>query len=284
MPDDFERCKAIGGEFEEEVASKLRALGYTVYRNLYIPYRPMSNAYTEVDIVGINATHIVTVECKCMSGVLRGGQYDKTWILSTSADQEVANPFRQSYSHSRAIRDNLGLTAVDLIVLSNSVVYQGPSHPKVCHFAYFDERFAAAVQAIPPQSVYSEQLLTMLHEWQNPPDTVKQKHILGVNRAKNGEVPAQALEGYSMPYYCVMIGPYFYAYKDDKGHHWAVEKLEEAALYKDICAAYDLLEELPQGVVCTLELGGIEDVADLPDEMDELTADEYAAEVGARPW
>lgn len=286
----FQDCQLIGRRLEEQVACKLSAAGFSVFRNLYIPYYPDSEEYAEVDVVAVYGSAVLTVECKNFYGILRGAISDKRWENPQGTyARKVCNPIRQSASHRDAVKSNLLCDVYDLIVLGDGTVYQGPSIPKVIRFSELDGIISTVKAKMQEKAITQNNMFCMmkLRELQESSAEIRRKHTLQVHRYKNAGVAEEVKNLRGVDAFCVMVlGEYFYALTDEDGHHWATEKLEEAALFdtEDEAAEVAFRMERDDAEVCTLQLGGIERVRDLPDELDDLSIQEYADAIGARPW
>lgn len=283
---DMKECRAIGREFENRVAEKLKLLGFDVYQDLYVPYRPGYNRYAQVDIVAVNDKAVVTVECKCLSGTIRGVYNQKTWEwINSCGTYHTSNPLRQSYSHKRALEDNLKLRVTDLVVLQDGLCYEGPTSRYVVYLSELEACILPLLRRTFASGELAESTKAKLQQWCNPSDEIKHMHLLTVNNFKNGNAGACVRQFIGVPRYCVMVTEsYFYAFTDDQGAHWGTDKIDDAALFETEEEANEIAAKFEDSDVCTLALGGIEIVHDLPGELDGLSVRDYADAVGARPW
>lgn len=285
MPDSVKICREIGRSFESKVASKLRAIGFEVYTNLYVPYRPGWKITTEIDIVAIRNGEVLTCECKGWQGSLIGEYGDKTWSWDKNGEiTTVGNPFRQSWSHRAALEENLNVKVPDIIVISNGLQWNCSEDGRVVRYANVEAMVEAVMSRLPEQPPVDLLLArSLIRTWSTPDGATIQRQILQTISAKNNEA-VSALEQHIGTYcYCVLLPDgHFYCYTDDEGHVWGAENLKEVAIFQHLSDAYDVADDFEGAEVCTFELGYIEAVSDLPDEMDDLTPDEFAYEVGAR--
>lgn len=283
-------CKRIGDSFTAQVADILERHGFKVYTKLYVPYRPGSDQYTEIDITAISNDGIITVECKHNSYPIGGNKQDKTWVRqSPYGDHEIANPLKQSWSHGAALRENFGRPDVfEYIVFSDVNNYCGPQDVRVCSVDEFEDRieFIINLKIKSPRVTDSEiiRMVSMLEEWEKATTEIKVKHMTDINLRKN-EVAAAILKlGVGFPVYCLMIGEYYYCFKDDRGRTWGSLDIGEATLYQRVEEAILTSDTVKNSVVCSMEFGYPELLEDVDNWMDDLTPEEYAYEVGARQW
>lgn len=165
--------KARGTVFENRVAKALRGLGYTVWRNCYVP---VGDHYTQVDIIALRDDHFLTVECKNW-----GGTYDaKRGILVQGGRTLNGMAADQSQYHARCIA-RFTIERPDYIaVFPDSTVLiqrQGREYhiselcdlpiPKGKHYQFAREAW--------------EPLFT---EWSNATSEIKEKHLLYVRQKK----------------------------------------------------------------------------------------------------
>lgn len=285
MNKTVEECKSVGRVFEDLVAAKLRALGYEVHQDLYVPYVRGGTKYTQIDIVAMNSQHIFTIECKCITGQVTGALADKYWVWQTSTHKgKICNPVRQSCSHGCALAANLGFYVPDFVVSKYSNVFPVNTGRIVC-FEDLDVKLNALAIEIPIPWFNVDYARSKLQSWANPSGEVKQNHALYVNRCKNGDVSTPVRQMQGIPYYCVMAGDeVFYAFTDDNGVNIGTTDLNEAMLFDDEDTASVIASRIPTGEVCTLTLGGIELLSDVEDEFEGMLPSEIAEEIGARPW
>ena len=178
---------------------------------------------------------------------------------------------------------------VPVLVVSDSLMYFGPAYDSLVHLRDFDGLLARFENISPGVTVNPgkyEEVIRMLAGFANASIDVKREHVLLVNRNKNEETVAAVRRFEGLPLYCVWVhsDQMFYAFTDELGIHNGSAKVEEAAYFDSEQEAWSIAGMFHTGEVCTLSLGGIELMSDLPDELDGMTAAEYAGAVGARPW
>lgn len=277
-------CKAVGRRLEDVVAEELRSRGYEVFQHVYVPWHPEDPddvRVTEIDVVAINGFGVLVVECKNISGRIKGTLRDRTW---TYRNGRITNPLSQSTCHRIALWDNLHVPVSELIVFSDYTLYQGPEDSRVVYL----RDLQAGIDSIPKQVVLDGEsygkILGKLQELANPNGEMKRKHSVYMNMRKNEMPLKEYSNGHGVEYYCILVGEYYYAFTDDEGHYWGVEKIDEAMLFETEEEVNEQAYRIEGSEPCTLLFGYPELLSDLPDELDEMTPDEYAYAVGARPW
>ena len=284
MTKRVEACKLIGRLLEESVAMELRTQGYTVFQDVYVlwnPCKPEKSGVSQIDVVAVNDAGILAIECKNVSGRIRGEATERTW---PRRGHNMPNPLKQSDSHRSALWTNLHVPIHELIVFSDRALYQGPEDRRVVYRRDLQE----GLRRIPKHSVLTTEtrkwVEEQLAEFANPNGETRRRHLITVNQYRN-KLPVAAHEkGLGVEYYCIMVGEYYYAFTDDQGVHWGSEKMDEAMLFETEAEVLEQSSEIEGATPCTLAFGFLESIGDPSDEMDGMTPEEYAYAVGARPW
>lgn len=289
IPKTLPECKKIGRELEDAVASRLKELGLTVYQDLYVPRRPGTEKRYQVDVLAMSDSAIFIFECKNRSGSIHCDSTTGEWTWHCGSKHgELFSPVLQVNAHARAIERQLGCNVIPVALLSDKTWYTGDPCPYIIHF----HELAKHIDSVKGLTIVSPTILghakKLCDEWAAASATIRRDHIADVNHARNEKPLIPYKQGAGVQYYCVVVEigkqPYFYYYTDEQGHHWGIEQLEDATLYRSEEEARIQSWEIPGSAVCTLEWGYLENVDELPGEMDDLTPDEYAYEIGARPW
>ena len=168
--------KARGTVFENRVANVLRELGYTVWRNCYVP---VDGHYTQVDIIALRDDHFLTVECKNWKGI-----YDVERGLLVCGGRTI-NCFatQQSYYHAKCIGKYTHAEPDYIAAFPDSTgVIQ--KHGREYHISELKDL------PIPKGKHYRHVRPTwtpIFDKWANVSDAVKKQHLLYCRQKKGAQ-------------------------------------------------------------------------------------------------
>lgn len=283
-------CIFTGKEFESLVAEKLKSTGFKVYRDLTMPWKPGSDKFTQIDMIAVYDTLVLTIECKSFNGKISGRESDSHWTWTLGEEnREVSNPFKQSTCHVLAISANLGCEVDRLIVIADHTICETDQKCGILRYEQLDDAIPVIKTVKMNRAGLPSNFDALCNSWANPPEEVRADHLAFVNFCKNSNVMESINKGENVLKYCIVIdGKYFYI-ASIEDHIWGTDKIEEAKLY---CVANDANDDavnLPNADVCILTERGLEYLREIEEELaraeeDDMTPQEYADIVGARPW
>lgn len=249
---------------------------------------PRKVHYAQVDAIAVYNNAIFVVECKNFKGQLSCDDWDSCWVQTLGPySYTKRSPISQNYYHAQAVYSQLGIPVYSIIVIPDTTSYYGPGL-KTHVFHTMDLTLLPSLYTTPQEQTATAQTVhTKLLEWSNPSDEIRAAHMAYVNSRVNMRkgITKDMEDGVCQELYCVWLPDgTFYAGMDADAFAAFTPKASDAAFYKELWDAADVAALFPGAEICTLELGAMELLSDVPDELDDMTPEEYAYAVGARPW
>ena len=169
-----------GDSSEVATADILRSKGYTVLRNLYLPYR--DRLFTEIDLLCYNESQILVLENKSYKNAKDIVQHRTCWeIYNSYGTDTYPHPKYQQFRHAEALRDIVGDVAIRDFKYFISVWYaQQIKYFKVDLDEYFTGKENEEYKVFPSR----EEMLNFLSAFSSSSDIMKAIHIYMLQQDK----------------------------------------------------------------------------------------------------